>query len=84
MANINENERQIAALWDKVDEITNNLTEAAKQAEIKAAIEKVLSEKKDERIKAKDKWLKLIWIPIILLIISTAISWVLRIMSQGG
>jgi len=80
MANIEENGRQIVALWNKIDEIINQLADTTKQAEIKAAVEKALSEEKDKRIKTKDKWLKLIWIPIILLIISTTINWVIRLM----
>ena len=80
MTNIEENGRQIVALWNKIDEIINQLADTTKQAEIKAAVEKALSEEKDKRIKTKDKWLKLIWIPIILLIISTTINWVIRLM----
>jgi len=76
MASINENERQIEALWKKIDEIVEKLTAEEKQATIDAAVEAALKEEKDKQLAKKDKWLKMIWIPITLLILSNIFAWI--------
>ena len=84
MASINENERQIEALWNKVDEITGQLTAAEKQASIDAAVEAALKIEKDKQLAKKDKFLKLVWIPITLLILSNILAWFFKFLPGGN
>ena len=81
MANLTEHERQIQALWVKIDEITGQLTAKEKQSSIDAAVEAALKIEKEKELIRKDKWLKLIWIPIVLLILSNILSWVFKFLS---
>ena len=84
MASINENERQIEALWNKVDEIAGQLTAAEKQATVDAAVEAALKIEKDKQIAKKDKFLKLVWIPITLLILSNILAWLFKFLPGGN
>ena len=83
MANIEENGRQIAALWNKIDEIVEKLTAEEKQATIDAAVEAALKKEKDKQLAKKDKWLKLIWIPIALLLFSAIFNWIFELLIKG-
>ena len=83
MASINENERQIEALWKKIDEIVEKLTAEEKQATIDAAVEAALKEEKDKQLAKKDKFLKLIWIPITILILSNIFAWIFDFLPGG-
>lgn len=84
ITSIKDIEIQIKAIWKKIDDIINQLSEAAKQEAIRAAVEKALSEKKDKEIERKDKFLKLVWIPIGILIISNIIAWLFKFLPTGG
>ena len=83
MASINENERQIEALWKKIDEIVEKLTAEEKQATIDASVEAALKEEKDKQLAKKDKFLKLIWIPITILILSNIFAWIFDFLPGG-
>jgi len=84
ITSIKDLEIQLKAAWRKIDEIETHLSEAAKQEAIRAAVEAALSQRKDKEIERKDKWLKLIWIPIGILIVSNIIAWLFKFLPTGG
>ena len=84
ITSIKDIEIQIKALWARIDGIVNQLTDAANKEAIRAAVATALQDQKDKEIARKDKWIKLIWIPIALLIISNIVAWLFNFLPTGG
>ena len=83
MASISENERQIAALWAQIDLIKEREIEKEKQEAIEAAVDEERAKVKTKDQETKERNLKLIWIPIIFLILSNIFSWLFNILPGG-
>ena len=77
-------EEQIIAIFVILDADKTEKIEEDKQKAIEIALAKFNLVGEQKRTKNKDKWIKLVWIPIVLLIVSAIVSWVSRLLPTGG
>lgn len=77
-------EEQTIAIFIILDADKASNIEEAQQKAIDIAIAKTKLDIEEKKVKNKDKWMKLIWVPVILLIISAIVSWVFKLLPGGS